>query len=104
MASGAFQRVGASALTAKLHLDSLAKVAVGVGAAFGALEVVKGVFTTGIGEVKDYQAGYSQLQSGLKSTGGVAGMTSDQMEKLAGTSRTTPGRRTTRSLRLNPCC
>jgi SLT domain-containing protein len=43
------------------------------------------VVATGVNELKDYQAGYSQLQSGLKSTGGVAGITADQMEKLAGT-------------------
>lgn len=41
------------------------------------------IFRIGVAEVKDYQAGLSQLESGLRSTGGVAGLTAKQMEALA---------------------
>jgi hypothetical protein len=63
------------------------KVGFAAGAGIAGTEAVlrglHAVVSTGIGELKDYQAGYAQLQAGLKSTGGVAGLTANQMEKLA---------------------
>lgn len=41
------------------------------------------IFRTGIAEVKEYQAGLSQLAAGIKSTGGAAGLSARQMEQLA---------------------
>ena len=41
-------------------------------------------FAVGFGEVKDYQAGLADLENVIKSTSGAAGVTSSQIEILAG--------------------
>lgn len=88
-ASQAFKNVGQASdgLHAKFGklataATTLAKGALigGVGAAVGGLTAV---FTTGIGEVSDYQRGFAQLTQGLKTTHNAAGITAKQMEKLA---------------------
>lgn len=70
--------------------------AAGVGAAVGtllgqgvasgirrALSAATSTLRIGLDEVKDYQAGLAQLEAGIKSTGGTAGLTAPEMEKLA---------------------
>ena len=63
------------------------------GAAFGKIlggAMVAGVgalttaFAVGFGEVKDYQAGLADLENVIKTTSGAAGVTSSQIETLAG--------------------
>jgi hypothetical protein len=83
MASPAFKSVGNSAKEAEGKLGGVAGAALKVGSALAGLAVVKDVFTTGLRETKDYQAGLAQLQAGLKSTHDASGMTADGMEKLA---------------------
>jgi hypothetical protein len=54
--------------------------------AIGGAAIFAGVaagLKTGFGEVKDYTAGLASLRAGLKSTGGVAGLSAKQMENLA---------------------
>ncbi len=62
---------------------SLAQAMVAGFAAVGVGRIIGKALGTGFSEVKDYQAGLSQLNAGLKSTGGVAGITAGQMEDLA---------------------
>jgi hypothetical protein len=83
MASPTFNKVGNSAKEAEGKMGGLAGTALKVGAALGGLALIKNVFSTGIQETKDYQAGLAQLQAGLKSTGDASGMTAQGMEKLA---------------------
>lgn len=60
--------------------------ALGSGIATGLRTTMRGLTAiprTGFAELKDYQAGLAQLQAGLRSTGGVAGLTARELEDLA---------------------
>jgi hypothetical protein len=67
-------------------VEQLAKrtkgLVLGVGAAAGL--AVGAVLKTGFDEAKDASAGQAQLEAGIKSTGGAAGVTVGHMEDLAG--------------------
>ncbi len=63
-----------------LH-GKLGKVAAAAGAAFAGIGVA--IAKTGFDELKDAQAGAAQLAAGIKSTGGAANVSVDQLEKLA---------------------
>lgn len=74
------------------HGQRLNSVMAGVGGAIGGiasqavmggLEKVFSVFSTGIDEVKDAQAGIAQLEAGIRSTGNAAGVTVGGMSALA---------------------
>jgi hypothetical protein len=73
VSAGPLRAVGAHIGTSLLAGFTAVGVAAGIGK----------VLTTGFGEVSDYQKGLAQLQAGLKSTGGVAGITAGHMEDLA---------------------
>jgi len=60
---------------------------VGVGIMAGAaaaMAAAGAVLTVGIGEAMDASAGTAQLEAGIKSTGGAAGVSADQLNALAG--------------------
>jgi SLT domain-containing protein len=73
VSAGPLRAVGAHIGTSLLAGFTAVGVAAGIGK----------VLSTGFGEVSDYQKGLAQLNAGLKSTGGAAGITSGQMEDLA---------------------
>lgn len=87
-ASRALKGLGSQAQTTSKHVSLLGKAGkvAGIGLAAGLGAAVAGLGYTlkvGFGEVKDYQAGLSQLQAGIKSTGGAANVTAPYLEKLA---------------------
>lgn len=57
------------------------KIAQGIGSV---INVAKDIITTGIDEAKDASAGIAQLEAGIQSTGGAAGVTVAEMVALAG--------------------
>src|SRR4051812_8604434 len=82
--------VMASGLESQMGGESGRKIGRSLGASiakgFAAGAAVGGIaeiFRTGFSESSDYQKGLAQLQAGLKSTGGAAGITAKQMEGLA---------------------
>lgn len=79
---------------AQLRNQITGSIGAGVGAAIGlkiasgigsVINVAKDIVRTGIDETMDASAGIAQLEAGIKSTGGAAGVTVAEMVALAGT-------------------
>lgn len=78
-----------SATQSTSALGKAAKVAAlaGAGAAAGLIAI----FKTGVDEQSDFLKGQAQLAAGIKSTGGAANVTVDQLEDLAGSIQNVSG-------------
>jgi phage-related protein len=79
-ASRALKEIGDETKKTHGHFKDFA-----AGLAGGALAAgLVNVFKSGLGEVKDYQAGLAQAQQVISSTGGAAGVSAKHIEDLAG--------------------
>jgi phage-related protein len=80
-ASREFEKVGGAAENAGRKGEKFGKLL--AGAAVAGVGALAAVVKTGFGELQDYQAGFAQTQSVIKSTGSAAGVSAAHVEDLA---------------------